>query len=429
MGPFRVASGAEKPHNVGWAMWVDWFFGREDRTDAMSILGRYALGEFLKVLAVTLLGATGLMILVGVMKEALMQGLGLWQVVQLVPYVIPEALRFAVPATTLFAACSVYGRMSSTNEIVAVKALGISPVAVMWPVWVAAFLVSLVTIWLNDVAVSWGRIGVRRVVLESAEEIAYGMLRTQRSYSTSRFSINVQRIDDRTLVGPIITYQPQANRPKITMTAQYAHLRTDPDENTLTVLLHNGMVESGDGTRAIFPDTVERVIPLPDATNSKTDATGPSQLPLGAIPSEVARQQQRIERLRHELASHAAFQTVTGDLPGLTSASWPADQDRLRDETQRLHRLKTEPHRRWANGFSCLCFVFVGAPLAIRLRNADFLTSFFLCFLPILLLYYPLLALGVDRAKGGAMPPYGVWLGNLILLAIGAWTMRRVLRY
>ena len=51
----------------------------------------------------------------------------------------------------------------------------------------------------------------------------------------------------------------------------------------------------------------------------------------------------------------------------------------------RLFRLKTEPWRRWANGFSCLFFVTAGIPLSIRQRSGDFLTSFFLCFLPILL--------------------------------------------
>jgi len=395
----------------------------------MSLLARYALGEFSKVLGVALLGATLLMILVGVMKEAIQQGLGLWQVIQLVPYVVPEALRFAVPATTLFAACSVYGRMSSSNEIVAVKALGINPLVLLWPVLVASFLISIAAIWLNDVAVSWGRLGIRRVIVESVEEIAYGMLKTQRSYSTSRFSVNVKHVEDRTLIGPTITYQPSPDKPRITMTAEYGSLLTDPDENVLIVELHNGTIEFGDGVKAVIPDTVRRVIPLPDATNSRTEASGPSQLPLAAIPREKVRQLERVNRREQELAARAAFQMLTGDFAGLTSKSWFVDLAHLRDEGYRYHRLQTEPHRRWANGFSCLCFVLVGAPLAIRLRNSDFLTSFFLCFLPILIAYYPLLAYGVDRAKNGAVPPYTVWLGNVILVAVGGWLMRRVLRY
>jgi len=87
-----------------------------------------------------------------------------------------------------------------------------------------------------------------------------------------------------------------------------------------------------------------------------------------------------------------------------------------------------EPWRRWANGFSCLCFVLVGAPMAIRMRNADFLTSFFLCFLPILIVYYPVFMLGVDQAKRGSVPPVVVWTGNVLITLWGWWLLRRVVR-
>jgi hypothetical protein len=39
------------------------------------------------------------------------------------------------------------------------------------------------------------------------------------------------------------------------------------------------------------------------------------------------------------------------------------------------------------------------------------------------------LALGVDRAKAGAVTPYSVWLANVILAAWGVWLLRRVIRY
>jgi lipopolysaccharide export system permease protein len=87
-----------------------------------------------------------------------------------------------------------------------------------------------------------------------------------------------------------------------------------------------------------------------------------------------------------------------------------------------------EPWRRWANGFSCLCFVLVGAPMAIRMRNADFLTSFFLCFLPILVVYYPLFMLGISRVKAGVMPPPAVWMANILITLWGLWLLRRVVR-
>ena len=104
------------------------------------------------------------------------------------------------------------------------------------------------------------------------------------------------------------------------------------------------------------------------------------------------------------------------------------ERQAVKVETARLYRIIMEPWRRWANGFSCLCFVLVGAPMAIRMRNADFLTSFFLCFLPILLVYYPVFMLGVSQAKLGAVPPVAVWTGNVLVTLWGVWLMRSVIR-
>ncbi len=396
----------------------------------MSLLARYTLGEFLKVLLATLVVATALMIVVGVSKEAIQNGLGFAQIVPLLPYILPEALRFAVPGTTLFAACSVFGRMSATNEVVAVKALGISPLVLLRPVLIASCLLSFASLWLNDVAVSWGRDGIRRVIIESVEEIAYNMLRAQRSYGNDRFSISVMRVEGRTLVQPTITFQPNGDRPAVVMNAESGRLETNPEENTLTVVMQNGSIQIGEQYRVQVPGELRREIPLPDASTGKSlDVGGPSQMPMGRIPAEIESMNLRMDEKRDQLAARAAYQTLTGDFEELTSERWLEEHGAMREAEVRLHRLYTEPHRRWANSLSCLCFVLVGAPLAIRLRNSDFLTSFFLCFMPILLVYYPLLAWGTDRAKSGALPPYTVWLGDAILVLAGAWILRKVMRY
>ncbi len=91
--------------------------------------------------------------------------------------------------------------------------------------------------------------------------------------------------------------------------------------------------------------------------------------------------------------------------------------------------MRTESPRRWANGFSCLVFAMVGVPIAILRRYSDTWASFFVCFLPILIIYYPLMAFAVDRAKVGALPPMIVWLGNIVLASWGLWLLRRVYRY
>ena len=67
--------------------------------------------------------------------------------------------------------------------------------------------------------------------------------------------------------------------------------------------------------------------------------------------------------------------------------------------------------------------------MAIRLRHAEILAIFFVWFLPILIVYYPLMVVSVGQAKDGAVPPPTVWLGNVVLAIWGIWLLRRVIRY
>ncbi len=395
----------------------------------MNRLTRYVLIETMKVFAVTLAGMTLLMILVGLAQEAIQKGLGPVPILRMIPFVLPNALRFAVPGTILFAACSVYGRISADNEMVAVKSLGIPPMKLISPVLALAFIVSLFAVWLNDIAVSWGRHGIQRVVLESVEQIAYGMLKTQRSYSTKHFSINVKSAKDRKLYGVRVTVHNGPDSPSIVLAAREAELRAVPEQNKLRILLTNGSIQVGDDVSATFPHTIEHEIPLTDASKKKITEDSPSRCELWRIPVEEKQQHQTIGRLRQALAAEAAYKLFFGDFSELSEGKWQERDKLLLRAESRLYRLQTEPWRRWANGFSCFFFVLVGAPLAVRLRNADLWTSFAVCFLPILVVYYPLLAYGVDRAKCGALPPYFVWLGNVILLAFGVWQLRKVNRY
>jgi lipopolysaccharide export system permease protein len=393
----------------------------------MKIITRYVLFDLLQVFLVALLALTLFMLVVGLVREAQQQGLGLVQILMLVPYVIPEAMRFAVPGTMLFAVASVFGRMSAANEVTALKAAGISPMALIWPALALALVVSFVSVWLNDLAVSWGRDGIRRVVVNSVEEIIYGRLRQQRSYATSQVSINVKGVDGRRLIRPTLSFLTSDSGTPATVSAAEATLEARPEAGTLVVTFRDGTLHMGDYT-ASFPDTIVREIPLDTVSRKETISTSPSEIAMADFERARQFQLDLIDRVEQVAAGKVAMGLVTGRieqaLPGYTQY----ERELLGHERNRLIRVIMEPWRRWASGFSCLCFVLVGAPMAIRMRNADFLTSFFLCFLPILVVYYPVFILGVDQAKRGAVPPVAVWLGNVLIVLWGWWLLRQVIR-
>ncbi len=393
----------------------------------MRILTRYVLFDLVKVFLLTLTGLTLLIFIVLIGKEAVDKGIGLGPLMQMAPYLIPQSMQFAVPGTMLLATTSVYGRMSSYNEIVAIKSLGISPMAVVWPTLILATFVSFVAVVINDYAVSWGVTGVRRVFLASIEEVTYGQLSMHHTSNMGRVNMSVRNVDGHRLIEPTLVMQSGGGGPAWTIAAREAEMSLRPGEGKLVVDFYDfelqGAVNYSD------PGKFEYEMSVEDLTGASDKNRSPSNYALSEIAPAIKEQEQQVIRVQQANIAQTAFGLLTGDFNSLSSAVWKAKQQDIETAQSRLHRLHTEPWRRWANGFSCLCFVLIGVPVAVRMRFSEFIASFFICFLPILLVYYPLLAVSVDHAKDGSFPPQSVWLGNFVLAATGIWLLRRVNRY
>lgn len=389
----------------------------------MRILTRYVLFDLLKVFSLTLTGLTMLIFIVLIGKEFVDKGIGLGPLLRMAPYLIPQAMQFAIPGTMLLATTSVYGRMASYNEIIAIKALGISPMVLVWPTIILATFVSFVAVVVNDVAVSWGTMGVRSVFLASFEEVTYSQLKMRHNYNMGKANITVRDVDGHRLISPTLIVQASNDKPAWTISAKEAELKLLPAEAKLIATFKDfelqGPIHYND------PGSFEYVMSVEDLTGSTTKNRSPSTYALSEITPAIQEQEEALDHIEQANIAETAFGMLTGDFDSLSNAAWKPHERDIDAAKTRLCRLHTEPWRRWANGFSCLCFVLVGIPVSIRMRFSEFIASFFICFLPILLVYYPLLAVSVDKAKDGFFPPQAVWVGNIVLAVAGILLLRR----
>jgi lipopolysaccharide export system permease protein len=394
----------------------------------MRILTRYILWEVTAVFLTTLTAMT-MFVFVGLVgKKAVENGLGLTPILRMLPYMLPQAMQFAVPGALLMAATSVYGRVASSNEIVAIKSLGVSPMKMIWPTIVLAASVSMVAVVLNDIAVSWGRGGESRVILESLEEIVYGRLRTVKSYSNERFEVHVRGVAGRQLIQPIIQFRSSPGKPPAVIKADAAELHADPATNAISIALFNPEADLGSWSMT-HPGRFTQSFPLDQLIGGNAGVRTPSGYALREIGPAVEEQLQHIRRVEHEMAANAATAMLAGNLGELSPGGWQQRQLEIDGTEHWLHRLHTEPHRRWSNGFSCLAFALLGAPIAILLRRGEMWSSFFLCFCPILLLFYPMLVVTVEFAKDGTIPPQVVWLGDVVVALVGIHYIRQAIRF
>jgi lipopolysaccharide export system permease protein len=142
-----------------------------------TILFRMILWELFKVFFISLLAITGILLMAGIIAEASQQGLGPTQILGAIPLLIPSTLPYTIPATTLFAACVVYGRLAADNEILAIRAAGVNIIQVVRPGLILGVVMSVATIGLYYHVIPYTHYLLREMVFHDAEEMLYSVLR------------------------------------------------------------------------------------------------------------------------------------------------------------------------------------------------------------------------------------------------------------
>ncbi len=381
----------------------------------------------MKVFLISSAGFVMLMLLIGMAEEARDKNIGPEIVIQLIPFLVPQALMFAMPATCLFSVCVVFGRMSADNELTAIASMGLPKSVVVMPAILLTFALSLFAVWLNDISFAWSYWGVERVVMASSDKIIYGVLKQEGSFKTNEFSIEVAGVNERELIQPTLTFNSSSNQ-GIRAIAASATLESNPERHSVLFTMHNGFVDAEGKASYRFDDFEQHEIPLKSPEEIAKEFDDPGHLYLNQINDAIKKQTDNIDTMSQDDAVVAATQWMSGDLVGLTSKTWDDRTAALDESVYRYHRLHVVPHRRWANGFSCLAFAVIGIPVAMRLKAGNFATTFGICFLPILLIYYPLFMVGLNGAKQLTLPAYGAWLGNVTCLLVGGVLLINELR-
>jgi lipopolysaccharide export system permease protein len=373
----------------------------------MPAIIRYVLFELIKIFSMSMFALCAFFLSSDLLKQLQREGLGLAQTLYTIPYLLPYVLRTSSHGAMLFAVCAVYGRMAATNEIVAVKSMGISPLRLIWPALWLTLPICLGGVWLDELGEGWGMRGVERVVLDFTDEMAYTTLRTYRTFRRQDFSIAVRNVEGRKLIRPALSYRPPNDERLVTVVAAEGEMHIDQANRCLRFVLHNGQVSMPNEFDMKFEDTIEPVLPLK-----------PTHNPVAVTSQLIAEFEKRAGNLKHELALASFGDTTTEQYRKLLESYGKEQRD--------IYWLRAKLQLRWANSFCVMAFALIGAPVSILMRRGDFLTCFGLCFVPIVAAYQPLQFFGCSLAQGGLTPAWTVWCGDFVLGLVGIWLLRRV---
>ena len=396
-----------------------------------GIFQRMILWELLKVFLMSLVGITGILLMAGIVAEASQHGLGPGQILEAIPLLIPSTLPYTLPTTTLFACCVVYGRLAADNEILAIKSAGINLIKVVTPALLLGVVMSALTMGLYYRIIPYTHSLLRAMAFRDAEEFIYTRLKLtkQVSHSSMPFSMYVQDVQGRKLIGALVIGRDAQGKVQFVSFAQWAEVRVDLSRKVVLVHMYRGQVSGNDGSPGQFED---QLFPIDMPANFGTD--GYTRPPRDMSWQEILDRRQELLAKHGQCAEEMLeidrrIETTSGDerdknekyKKGLTTERKYIDQQ--------IIWLDVELLMRPALSIGCLCFILVGCPVGIWFGRSDYLSSFITCFLPIVFIYYPLMMCGTGFAKEGKFEPVTlVWGANVLIGLIGLALFRRLLR-
>ncbi|MBA4066022.1 MAG: hypothetical protein C0501_20345 [Isosphaera sp.] len=408
-----------------------------------STLNRLIFRELLKVFLLSLGALTGLLVIAGLVQQAALLGLSLTQTLQAVPLFVPNTLPYTIPTTTLFATCVVYGRLSHDNEVVAVRAAGVHLFHLLKPAFLLGCLAAAATAALYHTAIPRSQQLLHQQLAANPEEIVYNLLRRDRCirHPGLGYVLYVRDVQGKRLIDVVLKRRARVKDGRtgqesyagydVVSRAREAQLRVDPADGKLH-LVPDRFAFSDRSTSGAVGDPAPFQMTLPDGLNGRDVKLRASAVLWDELPGRVA-------ALREELSAAEARRAEKEDA---ANALPDPDQRALAlDEVKRhykhhadgarrtLRNVEAELYLRPALAFGCLLFALVGCPVGIWANRADYLSTFVICFLPTVFLYYPLLLAGTGMGKDGKVPlPLGCWLANLAFAAIAVLLNVRLLR-
>ncbi len=358
----------------------------------MKILRNYILFEFLTAFLLSLAVFTFVMLAGNIIKIVDMiinKGVQPLYVVKLFFFLTPYLLSYTIPMAALCAALLTFGKLSSDNEIIAMKASGISLYKIASPILIAGLVLSVYSMYLNDKLVPRAHLETRKTmrdigVRSPAAYIEAGtFIRGFEDYIIFIYEINGNHLSN------IRIYQPQKDMPTRTIVAAKGEFIPMPDEKTVKLKLIDGTSEE----------------PIP------TNPTNFYKLNFKTYYMTLnLEEQKKTSKNIKKKTKDMTFRELREEIKEIKAAG-------IRDVSPLLTRI----HKKIALSFASFAFILIGLPIALKTHRSERSIGFGIS-LAILIVYWLLLATGNILAIRKVFPPWlSMWLGNMIFMSIGAF--------
>ena len=407
--------------------------------------------------------------------ELVGKGLSFKVIIEFLGWGAATLLPLSLPLATLLASMMTLGTLGENNELLAIKAAGISLQRVLVPLCSACIVISIGAFFISNdlIPVAYNKIyTLRDDIGKTKEEIK---IPTRTFYNgIEGYILRVNERDDQTgIMHGVMVYNHTKNKGNTSLTlADSAQMKMSKDKSYLTFVLFNGSNYEETNTKKYKDTTLQMqkidfdrqalVIPLKNYAFQKSDSSrfndqvksmnlkqlNHSQDSIGILnesgKKENIASMSRSRTLRYNSQLDTACKATTDFLPEKLN-TW----DDIEDEIEAIEKAKKNAEdlqnsissysreryhntfilrlidieilKKFALSIACLIFFFIGAPLGALIRKGGLGTPAIISVL-FFVAYWVIDISGTKLARDGAVGPFhGVFFSSYVLLPTGLY--------
>ncbi len=311
-------------------------------------------------------------------------------------YVLPFSLTFTVPWGFLTAVLLVFGRMSADNEMIALRACGVSLLRVCLPVLAVAAGLCAFTFWINARVAPLAEMAMRESIATMARTNPAALFvpdEVVSQFHGKKIYVRGKQGDE--LADVTLIEEDTGGMPVRITYAREGIIESDEDNGELLLTLRDAKFEQRDDKKVFDYGAIRHGISVQEATVS--------------IPLE---------------------DLVAGHLRGRPLRSYTLAElwGYLREVrgTAEQTAVMTEMSKRLSMSLGCLAFALIAMPLGITAQRKETSVGFGIS-LGLAFSYFFFVVLSeMLRDDAGAYPYLLLWIPNVLFIGIGTWLLLRL---
>lgn len=362
--------------------------------NSMKILDRYLIKQFIQTTLFGLLAFTMIFVVIDMMEnldDFIDQNVPSEMILQYYLVFMPEIIRLVIPVAVLLAGLFTAGKMSTLNELTAMKAGGISLYRFIAPFLIVTFFISLVSVYVGGYLVPMAN--KHKVFIEQ----------TYMKKGIVYFGSNIFFQDTKSRI-VTISYYDLANEQAHQVSIQ----EFNPSDKTKLIKRTDAFRMKYDSTKSVWTLMNGTLREITDSTELMERFIQIDFAGLNFKPEDVIKKQRKPEEMSlAELSDFADEQRRTGNDP--TS-------------------ILIEYQSRIAYAFASLVVVLFGLPISANRRRGGLAIQFGINLL-ITFIYLVFMKVSQAFGKNGVLDPLiTAWMANFIFLAAAIINIKRSIK-